>query len=90
LLQIEPENSRLEIGATWLGRPWRRTALNTEAKLLMLSHVFEVMGCIRVEVQADAENEQSRAAFRQIRACEEGTLRNYRLGADGRPRVIVV
>ncbi len=89
-LQIDPENRRLEIGSTWLGQPWRRTALNTEAKLLMLSHAFEAMGCVRVEFQADAENERSRASLRRIGAYEEGTLRNYRLGVDGQPRQIVI
>lgn len=89
-LQIDLKNRRLEIGSTWLGQPWRGTALNTEAKLLMLGHAFEAMGCVRVEFQADAENEQSRAALRRIGAHEKGTLRNYRLGANGRPRDMVV
>lgn len=89
-LQIDATNRRLEIGSTWLGQTWRRTALNTEAKLLMLTHAFEVMGCIRVEFRADAENERSRIALRRIGAHEEGTLRNDRIDAKGRPRHTVV
>ena len=83
-LQIDLGNRRLEIGSTWLGQPWRE-ALNTEAKLLMLGQAFEAMGCVRVEFQ-----ETRRTNNREPPSCEsgheEGTLRNYRLGADGRPR----
>lgn len=89
-LQIDRDNRRLEIGSTWLGQPWRRTAINTETKLLMLGHAFEAMGCLRVEFKADSLNERSRAALMRIGAYEEGTLRNYEIDADGRPRHIVV
>jgi RimJ/RimL family protein N-acetyltransferase len=56
----------------------------------MLGHAFDVIGCVRVEFHTDAENERSRAALRRIGAYEEGTLRNYLLGADRKPRHIVV
>src|SRR5512134_1883908 len=54
---IEPLNRRVEIGWTWLGSAWQRTAVNSEAKLLMLTHAFETWGCIRVELKTDALNQ---------------------------------
>ena len=89
-LQIDPENRRLEIGSTWLGRPWRRTALNTDAKLLMLGHAFEAIGCVRVEFRADPRNEVSRAALLRSGAIEEGTLRNHEIDKEGTTRHVVV
>lgn len=82
-LNIVPEHRRLEIGSTWLAQPWRRTAINTEAKLLMLEHAFERLGCVRVEFMADALNEISRQAILRLGAKEEGTLRNYIVRAEG-------
>ena len=76
-LRFVPEHRRVEIGSTWVGAPWRRTAVNTEAKLLMLEHAFERLGCVRVELMADALNEVSRAAILRLGATEEGTFRNY-------------
>ena len=83
---ISPEHRRAEIGFTWLGKPYQRTALNTEAKLLMLTHAFETWGCIRVEFKADARNEPSRAAMERIGAKYEGTLRAHMLIDNGRIR----
>ena len=54
-LNIRPEHASLEIGWTWLGQDWQGTGVNTEAKYLLLSHAFEVMGCRRVEFKADAQ-----------------------------------
>ena len=82
-LHIVPEHRRLEIGSTWIAKPWRRTAINTEAKFLMLEHAFERLGCIRVEFMADALNERSRNAILRLGAKEEGTFRNYIITADG-------
>lgn len=82
-LHIVPEHRRLEIGSTWIARPWRRTAINTEAKLLMLEHAFERLGCVRVEFMADALNEISRKAILRLGAREEGTFRSYIVTADG-------
>lgn len=76
-LHIVPAHRRLEIGSTWLGKPWRRTAINTEAKFLMLEHAFERLGCTRVEFLADLLNEISRKAILRLGAKEEGRLRNY-------------
>jgi RimJ/RimL family protein N-acetyltransferase len=83
---IEPAHRRVEIGWTWLGRAWQRTAANTEAKYLLLQHAFETLGCIRVELKTDALNQRSRAAIRRIGAREEGTLRSHMITASGRIR----
>lgn len=82
-LNIVAEHRRLEIGSTWLARPWRRTAINTEAKLLMLEHAFEAWGCVRVEFMADSLNEVSKKAILRLGAKEEGTFRSYIVRADG-------
>ena len=83
---IDRPNRRVEIGWTWLGTPWQRTAANTEAKYLMLRHAFEVWACNRVEFKTDSLNERSRAALLRIGAKEEGTLRNHVVTASGRLR----
>ena len=83
---IERTHRRVEIGWTWLARPWQRTAANTEAKLLMLTHAFESWGCLRVELKTDVLNEQSRRAMLRIGAREEGILRSHMQAWDGRRR----
>ncbi len=85
-MNIDHANRRLEIGATWIARPWRRTAVNTEAKYLMLRHAFETLGCIRVEFKTDSLNQRSRNAIRRIGATEEGTLRQHMITWSGRLR----
>jgi len=82
-LNIVPQHRRLEIGSTWIARPWRRTAINTEAKLLMLEHAFETLCCIRVEFMTDALNDISRKAILRLGAQEEGRFRNYIITAEG-------
>lgn len=86
LANIDRANRRAEIGWTWIGRPWQRTPVNTEAKLLMLTHAFETMGCIRVELKTDVLNEVSRRAILRIGAKEEGVLRNHMITESGRIR----
>lgn len=83
---IDRANRRLEIGGTWIARPWQRTAVNTEAKFLMLRHAFESLGCIRVELKTDALNERSRRAILRLGAKEEGTFRRHVVTASGRVR----
>lgn len=83
---MDRTNRRLEIGWTWVARPWQRTAANTEAKLLMLTHAFETLQCLRVEFKTDALNERSRKALRRIGAIEEGTLRKHIITESGRVR----
>lgn len=83
---IDRGNRRVEIGWTWLGRTFQRTALNTEAKYLMLRHAFEAWGCLRVEFKTDALNAPSRAALLRIGAREEGILRKHMITTSGRVR----
>ena len=89
-LNIVPDHRRLEIGSTWIAQPWRRTAINTEAKFLMLEHAFERLGCIRVEFMADSLNEVSRKAILRLGAKEEGRFRNYILSPEGAPRDAII
>jgi RimJ/RimL family protein N-acetyltransferase len=79
-------NRRIEIGWTWVAPPWQRSAVNTEAKLLMMRHAFDTLGCIRVEFKTDALNTRSRAALARIGAREEGILRSHMLVQGGRRR----
>ncbi len=85
-LNIERSHRRVEIGATWVMRPWRRTAVNTEAKYLMLRHAFEELSCLRVELKTDARNTRSRQAILRIGAREEGTLRSHMVTQGGQLR----
>jgi len=82
----DAENRRIEIGWTWLARPWQRTAINTEAKYLMLEHAFEKLRCVRVELKTDVLNAPSRKAMLRIGAREEGVLRKHTLMWTGRYR----
>jgi RimJ/RimL family protein N-acetyltransferase len=79
-------NLRVEIGWTWLGLEWQRTAANTEAKYLMLRQAFENWGCVRVELKTDSMNERSRRAIQRLGAKEEGMLRNHMVTWSGRLR----
>jgi RimJ/RimL family protein N-acetyltransferase len=82
----EPPHPRVEIGYTWISRPWQRTPVNTEAKYLMLRHAFETLGLARVELRTDALNARSRAAIARIGGVEEGILRRHMLTDSGRIR----
>ena len=79
-------HKRVEIGWTWIAPAWQRTAVNTEAKLLMLTHAFETLGCRRVELKTSARNAKSRAAMLRIGCTEEGTLRQHMINPDGSSR----
>jgi RimJ/RimL family protein N-acetyltransferase len=83
---IDRAHRRLEVGWTWYGREWQRTAVNTECKYLLLRHAFESLGAIRVELKTDALNQRSRAAILRMGAKEEGTLRNHMIAWNGRVR----
>lgn len=83
LFLTAPAVPTVEIGATWIVPRWQRTHVNTEAKRVLLSHCFDVLGCARVELKTDVRNLRSRAAIRRIGATEEGTLRNHMRRADG-------
>jgi RimJ/RimL family protein N-acetyltransferase len=85
-MNIDRVNRRVEIGSTWIAPAWQRTAVNTEAKYLMLRHAFDVWQCFRVELKTDALNRKSRNAILRIGAKEEGTLRRHVLTWTGRVR----
>jgi RimJ/RimL family protein N-acetyltransferase len=85
-MAIDRANRHLEIGGTWIAPAWQRTAINTEAKLLMLGHAFEGYGCIRVEFKTDSLNVRSREAILRLGAKEEGTFRNHMIVDGGRLR----
>jgi RimJ/RimL family protein N-acetyltransferase len=85
-MNIDRVHHRVEIGCTWIGREWQRTAANTEAKYLLLRHAFETLGCMRVELKTDSLNDKSRAAILRIGAKEEGIFRNHMMTSTGRIR----
>jgi RimJ/RimL family protein N-acetyltransferase len=83
---IEANDRRVAIGYTWLSASAQRTAVNTESKLLLLTHAFEYWRCIRVEFITDVLNQQSRTAILRLGAKEEGILRNHMIMPSGRIR----
>jgi N-acetyltransferase len=85
-MNVDRLHHRLEIGCTWIGRAWQRTAANTEAKYLLLRHAFETLSCMRVELKTDSLNDKSRAAILRIGAKEEGVFRNHMITSTGRVR----
>ena len=88
-MDITLQHYRLEIGATWLTPTHQRSAANTEAKLLLLSHAFESLGIKRVVFKTEVLNEQSRKALLRIGAVEEGTFRQHLYATSGRARDMV-
>ena len=84
--RIERDHRRVEIGYTWLAASAQRTGVNTEAKLLLLTHAFERLRCIRVEFVTDVLNQQSRTAILRLGAKQEGVLRNHMVMPSGRLR----
>jgi len=85
-MNMDLANRKVEIGSTWIAPLWQRTAINTEAKYLMLRHAFGVWKCLRVELKTDALNQRSRRAILRLGAKEEGTLRKHMIAFDGRQR----
>lgn len=88
-MDIALPHRRLEIGATWLSPAWQRSGANTEAKLLLLTHVFETLKLIRVVFKTEVLNQQSRQALARIGAVEEGIFRQHLIAASGRRRDMV-
>lgn len=82
-MDIAPTDERLEIGWTWYGRAVWRSAVNTESKLLLLTHAFEDLGMGRVQWKTDHLNTRSQNAIQRLGAQPEGTLRRHRLRPDG-------
>jgi len=87
---VDAPNRRLEIGHTWYSRRAQRTAINTECKLLLLTHAFETLGSIAVEFRTHWFNQASRAAIARLGARQDGVLRNHQLMPDGSRRDTVV
>jgi len=77
LLDIRPADRQVEIGATFLARPYWRTPANTESKLLLLTYCFEKLGCVRVALKTDGRNVRSQQAIERLGALREGTLRKH-------------
>jgi len=88
--KMETHNKRLEIGHTWYAKSAQRTGVNTECKLLLLTHAFEVFNCIAVEFRTDYFNHKSQAAIERLGAKRDGLLRNHTIMPDGRIRDTVV
>ena len=85
-MDIQPQNRGLEIGGTWYGKAYQRTAANTECKTLLLTHAFENLGCIRVQFKTDSRNTASQKALERIGAVREGILRDHMIRPDGTVR----
>ena len=82
-MNIMPHDRGLEIGGTWYGPAFQRTAVNTECKYLLLGHAFETLGCIRVQLKTDLRNQRSQRAIERLGAVREGILRNHMILPDG-------
>jgi RimJ/RimL family protein N-acetyltransferase len=82
-MNIDASNKRVEVGSTWVSPEVQRTGLNTEAKLLLLAHAFDTLGCIAVEFRTHAMNVQSRRAIERLGAKLDGILRNHMVMANG-------
>jgi len=84
--EISPHDRKCAIGYTWLSKSAQRSPVNTECKLLLLTHAFETWQCVRVELITDVLNEQSRAAILRLGAKQEGILRRHLILPNGRVR----
>jgi len=82
-IDIRRAHRGLEIGWTWIGREWQRTAVNTQCKRLLLEHAFETLGALRVQLKTDARNLRSQRAIERIGATREGVLRAHMILPDG-------
>ncbi|MBV8928554.1 MAG: GNAT family N-acetyltransferase [Mycobacteriaceae bacterium] len=89
-LNVDGDNRRLEVGATWYSASARRTGVNSETKLLMLSHAFDTLGCVAVEFRTHFFNFTSRQAIERLGAKLDGVLRSHQLLPDGSRRDTVV
>lgn len=89
-LHINHVDRSVEIGGTWYGLAYQRTAVNSECKYLLLGHAFETLGCVRVQLKADARNERSQRALERIGAVKEGVLRSHMILPDGFVRDSVI
>ncbi len=88
--ELDAKVPRLSLGYTWYAPRVQRSGVNTEAKLLLLQHAFETLGCISVVLETSWFNFTSRAAIARLGAKQDGVLRNHRRHADGTPRDTVI
>ncbi len=89
-MRMHEANRRLEIGGTFYAKSVQRTGVNTEAKLLLLTHAFDVLGCQCVQIRTDSLNRKSQAAIERLGAKRDGVLRGHQMLANGRLRDTVV
>lgn len=89
-MNIDATNRRVEIGSTWYAKRVQRTALNTQCKLLLLTHAFEKLDCIAVEFRTHFFNHQSRRGIERLGAKQDGILRNHQIAPNGTLRDTVV
>lgn len=82
-LNVYPEHRRVEIGSTWYAASYQKTAVNTECKLLLLTHAFEKLNCVVVEFKTHYMNTKSRNAILRLGAKQDGILRNHMIMPDG-------
>jgi N-acetyltransferase len=85
-MNIDITGPRVEIGSTWYARNMHRTSLNTEAKLLLLGHAFDLLGCLAVEFRTHFLNRQSRRSIERLGAKLDGVLRSHQRTKDGTVR----
>ncbi len=89
-MNVDAPNRRVEIGSTWYAKRVQRSALNTQCKLLLLSHAFEKLDCIAVEFRTHFFNHQSRRGIERLGAKLDGILRNHQIAPNGTLRDTVV
>jgi RimJ/RimL family protein N-acetyltransferase len=89
-MNVDTPNRRVEIGSTWYAKRVQRSAVNTECKLLLLTHAFEKLDCIAVEFRTHFFNQQSRRGIERLGAKQDGILRSHSIAANGTLRDTVV
>lgn len=89
-MNVDAANRRVEIGSTWYAKRVQRTALNTQCKLLLLTHAFEILNCIAVEFRTHFFNHQSRRGIERLGAKLDGVLRSHQIAPNGTLRDTVV
>ena len=89
-LNVDATNRRVEIGATWYRKAVQRTEINTQCKLMLLTHAFETLGCIAVEFRTHFFNHQSRRGIERLGAKQDGILRSHQIAPNGSVRDTVV
>jgi N-acetyltransferase len=89
-MNVDATNHRVEIGSTWYAKSVQRSALNTQCKLLLLAHAFEMIDCIAVEFRTHFFNHQSRRGIERLGAKQDGILRNHQIAPNGTLRDTVV